>query len=102
MHCSVCVCGCVCVLVCVDVCLCMCVFVCVCVLRAVLNQEDSQENEYVMRAILRVCAVVQERMAPVAGVVLALVKDKLARVSENPRVPRFNHYLFETLACLIQ
>jgi exportin-2 (importin alpha re-exporter) len=67
-----------------------------------LKHEDSQENSYVMRAILRVCSVAQEATAPLAPIVIEQVKTIIQRVAKNPRVPRFNHFLFETIACLVR
>ena len=67
----------------------------------VLTLEESKENEYVIRAIMRTCAVGQAAMAPFASVLITKVVTILGQVAENPRNPKFNHYLFETLACLV-
>jgi len=66
-----------------------------------LQSEESKENEYVIKAIMRTCSVGQASMAPFASTLIQKITGILAWVSENPRNPRFNHYLFETLACLI-
>jgi exportin-2 (importin alpha re-exporter) len=66
-----------------------------------LDHDESKENEYVIKAIMRTCAVAQAAMLPYVSVLIDKVTSILAFVSENPRNPRFNHYLFETLACLI-
>eukprot|EP01006_Ploeotia_vitrea_P027344 TRINITY_DN60186_c0_g1_i1.p1 TRINITY_DN60186_c0_g1~~TRINITY_DN60186_c0_g1_i1.p1 ORF type:complete len:630 (+),score=357.60 TRINITY_DN60186_c0_g1_i1:155-1891(+) len=70
-------------------------------LFGVLAQSDSEENEYVMKAILQVCAASKASIAPFVQVVLDGVKRIMVRVSQNPLNPRFNHYLFETVSCLI-
>ncbi len=67
----------------------------------VLQQEESKENEYVIKAIMRTCAVGRGAMQPFASILITKITTILGWVSENPRNPRFNHYLFETLACLI-
>lgn len=68
----------------------------------VLEHEESRENEYVMKTVMRICAVAEEDMAPLASVIIQKVTAILSYVSQNPKNPRFNHYLFETLSCLIR
>ena len=60
-------------------------------LFAVLNHEESKENEYVMRAIMRVCSVGQETMVPFAEVIIGKITAILGYVSQNPRNPKYNH-----------
>ena len=64
------------------------------------DEETALENEYVMKAILRVAAVLKERVAPIASDVFAKAVPLLQRVAQNPRNPVFNHYLFEVVACV--
>jgi len=67
-----------------------------------LSHEDAGENTYIMKCIMRVCSIAQETMLPYASVVIDRVKSKLMHVAQNPKNPNFNHYLFETIAALIQ
>lgn len=68
----------------------------------VLDNEESRENEYVMKAIMRICAVAEDDVVPLASVIIGKVNTILSYVSKNPKNPKFNHYLFETLSCLIR
>lgn len=60
------------------------------------------ENEHVMKAIVRVTAVAKEDVLPFMGSILDETNTILARISANPQVPEFNHYVFEMLASLIR
>lgn len=66
-----------------------------------LQQRDSGENEHVMLAILRVVSVGKELVFPFASAIIGEVAARLTIVAQNPRQPKFNHNLFEVLACLI-
>jgi exportin-2 (importin alpha re-exporter) len=109
-------------------------------LFSVFKKDDSSENEYAMKAIMRLCAAGEDLLAGVAGLVIAQVGasrdgcfcvvsqpqelcvvvvtlrwfnreyicccyDQVTKilmvVAKNPRNPHFNHYLFETVACLV-
>lgn len=63
---------------------------------------DSGENEYVMRAVMRVIAFVGAVIAPVALPALKQLADVLLAVARNPTQPGFNHYLFESVAALVR
>ena len=67
-----------------------------------LKLSGSAENAYVMRAILRVCAVAGEGMGPYVPTCIEELKAHLTRVCENPTNPSFNHYMFETVAVLVR
>merc|ERR1712070_377433 len=71
-------------------------------LFALLSVPGSEENQYVMRAIMRVTVVAGEAMAPYASVCIESLKGVLARVCTNPSNPTFNHYLFESVASLVR
>lgn len=71
-------------------------------LFAVLSMDESKENEYVMKAIMRVCSVGQDAMVPFASVIIQKITAILSYVSLNPRNPKFNHSMFETIAALIK
>jgi exportin-2 (importin alpha re-exporter) len=71
-------------------------------LFAVLDHAESKENEYVMRAIMRVCSVGQDTMVSFAEVIIGKITAILGYVSQNPRNPKFNHSMFETIAALVK
>ena len=66
------------------------------------NVEAPWENEYVMKAVMRLLVVGQGDAVPHAGVITEKLVASLARVCANPRNPKFNHYLFESLAVLVR
>ncbi|KAG2501736.1 hypothetical protein HYH03_000236 [Edaphochlamys debaryana] len=63
---------------------------------------DSSENEYLMKAVMRVIGFVGPAIGPVSGVCLKTLAEMLVEVCKNPRNPSFNHYLFESVAALIR
>ena len=71
-------------------------------LLACLQLPGSQENEYVMKAFMRVLSTMQDKVAPYADALLKELAKKLAIVSQNPSRPHFNHYLFESISCIIR
>ncbi|XP_034196637.1 chromosome segregation 1 [Osmia lignaria lignaria] len=71
-------------------------------LFACLNMPGSEENEYVMKAIMRSFGVLQEIVVPFLADLLPKLTEKLAIVSKNPSRPNFNHFLFETFALSIK
>lgn len=71
-------------------------------LFAILQRGGSEENPYVMRAIMRVSVVAEQAMAPYVQVCVDALNTILGRVCANPTNPTFNHYLFETVASLVK
>ena len=72
-------------------------------LRASGNADSAPwENEYVMKAIMRLLVVGQEDVLPISTVVADKLCLCLGRVCANPRNPKFNHFLFEALAVLVR
>ncbi|KOC66626.1 Exportin-2 [Habropoda laboriosa] len=67
-----------------------------------LTIPGSEENEYVMKAIMRSFGILQEVIVPFLADILPKLTEKLAIVSKNPSRPNFNHYLFETFALSIK
>lgn len=63
---------------------------------------DSSENEYVMRAVMRLVVFVGPAIAPVVSAALKQLSDTLLAVARNPTQPGFNHYLFESIAALVK
>jgi len=60
------------------------------------------ENEYIMKVIMRLLVVSQDIVFPIAQVIAGKLCSSLRRVCTNPRNPKFNHYLFESLAVLVR
>jgi exportin-2 (importin alpha re-exporter) len=71
-------------------------------LFAALRLPESGENEYVMRAVMRLVTFVGTAIAPVAAPALQQLCDILLTVARNPTQPGFNHYLFESIAALVK
>ncbi|XP_027115455.2 exportin-2 [Coffea arabica] len=66
-----------------------------------LQKPESEENQYVMKCIMRVLGVA-EISREVALPCINGLTTVLNRVCENPKNPVFNHYLFESVAVLIR
>ena len=61
-----------------------------------------QENEFLMRCVMRVLIIIKENVVPILAETLAHLV-KITRISgENPSNPRFNYYLFEALGAFIR
>ncbi|KAJ8946441.1 hypothetical protein NQ318_014429, partial [Aromia moschata] len=71
-------------------------------LFALLERPVSEENEYVMKAMMRIFSTLQEKVIPFLGAALPKLTGKLQMVAKNPSRPHFNHYLFETLSLAIR
>jgi exportin-2 (importin alpha re-exporter) len=71
-------------------------------LFAAFKFPESGENEYIMRAVMRVIAFVGKTIAPVAPACLQQLSAQLLAVCKNPTQPGFNHYLFESVAALVR
>jgi len=67
-----------------------------------LSLPGSEENEYVMKAIMRSFSMLQEMIVPYMGTLVGKLTEKLITVSKNPSKPHFNHYLFEALCVAIR
>mmetsp|Transcript_33790 Transcript_33790/g.100617 ORF Transcript_33790/g.100617 Transcript_33790/m.100617 type:complete len:935 (-) Transcript_33790:308-3112(-) len=63
---------------------------------------ESSENEYLMKAVMRVIGFVGSAIEPVAPSCLQALAQMLVEVCKNPKNPGFNHYLFESVAALIK
>lgn len=60
------------------------------------------ENEYAMKAVMRLLMLAEDSITPAAQIVTDKLTAALGRVCANPRNPNFNHYLFEALAVLVR
>ncbi|CAF0901978.1 unnamed protein product [Adineta ricciae] len=68
----------------------------------ILTSEKSYENEYVMRAVMRLSSSLHECVLPYLNGLMDKLVLILRRSSRNPNKPNFNHYLFETITVLIR
>eukprot|EP00011_Vannellida_sp_DIVA3-517-6-12_P000534 CAMPEP_0114606120 /NCGR_PEP_ID=MMETSP0168-20121206/1400_1 /TAXON_ID=95228 ORGANISM="Vannella sp., Strain DIVA3 517/6/12" /NCGR_SAMPLE_ID=MMETSP0168 /ASSEMBLY_ACC=CAM_ASM_000044 /LENGTH=964 /DNA_ID=CAMNT_0001816979 /DNA_START=133 /DNA_END=3023 /DNA_ORIENTATION=+ len=64
--------------------------------------EVVDDNEYVMRAVMRIISVGGPAVLPYTETLLAELHKILTRVSKDVRNPNFNHCLFESLAALTE
>ena len=67
-----------------------------------MERPGSEENEYVMKAVMRSFSTLQEAVIPHLAGILPRLTEKLGAVARNPTKPHFNHYLFETLSLSIR
>ncbi|KAM7475121.1 hypothetical protein LguiB_022364 [Lonicera macranthoides] len=70
-------------------------------LFSVLEKPESEENQTVMKCIMRVLGVA-EISTEVASPCITGLTSVLNRVCENPKNPLFNHQLFEAVAVLLR
>ena len=61
----------------------------------------ARENEYVMKAIMRVLNVAGSDLVPHAEMVIGRLSAILGRIAANPTNPSFSHFLFESIAALV-
>lgn len=71
-------------------------------LFAIVDNQEHNENDYVMKCVMRSLIRVGEDILPVTEIVLVKLNAALGRVAANPRNPQFNHYLFESIAVLVK
>jgi len=62
----------------------------------------SNENEYVMKAVMRSFSALQECVVPYLAHLLPPLTNKLSQAAKNPTRPHYNHYLFESLSLSIR
>ena len=68
----------------------------------IVDNTELNENEHVMKCIMRSLARAGEEVIPVTGVFFNKLSSALERVCKNPRNPHYNHYLFESIAALVR
>lgn len=66
------------------------------------SRADYPENEYVMKALMRVVAFCKELVAPYTPAIIESLSTILLRICSKPDNPHFNHYMFETVAVLMR
>jgi len=72
-----------------------------------LIEKDSspaklQENEFLMRCVMRVLIVIREGVSPIVDDTTAHFVKIMHISSQNPSNPRFNYYLFEAIGAFIR
>jgi exportin-2 (importin alpha re-exporter) len=70
-------------------------------LFAIIDNQEWNENDYVMKCVMRALSKAGEDVVPVTQIVITKLTAALGRVAKNPRNPQFNHYLFESIAVLV-
>ena len=71
-------------------------------LFGVFAMTDSSENEYAMKATMRLISFMGDGIKPIAGVCLERLSGMVMETCKNPRNPTFSHYLFESVAALVK
>ncbi|KAL3910033.1 MAG: hypothetical protein SGILL_007850, partial [Bacillariaceae sp.] len=71
-------------------------------LFAIIGDVNLNENQYAMKCIMRSLDRVGDGVIAVTGMVFQHLSAALDRVCKNPRVPEYNHSLFESLAILVK
>lgn len=71
-------------------------------LFAIAEQIDERENEYAMRAIMRALSTADRDILPVHTTFLERLTNLVGRIAKNPRNPNFNHFLFDSIACIVK
>ncbi|XP_044492917.1 exportin-2-like [Mangifera indica] len=66
-----------------------------------LKFPESEENQYIMKCIMRTLGVA-EISSEVAGPCISGLTTILNEICKNPKNPIFNHYLFESVAVLVR
>lgn len=67
-----------------------------------LEPAKLQENEFLMRCVMRVLIVIRNGVIPITDNVLLHLIKITATISQNPSNPRFYYYHFEALGALIR
>jgi len=71
-------------------------------LFSILDNTSLNENEYVMKCVMRSLNACREDVIPITHIVLEKLNSALFIVAKNPRNPSYNHYLFESIAVLVK
>jgi exportin-2 (importin alpha re-exporter) len=64
--------------------------------------EKIQENEFLMRCVMRVLIVIKDGVVPITDMVMQHLVQITSVISKNPSNPRFYYYHFEALGALIR
>ncbi|WBW72905.1 karyopherin/importin beta family nuclear export signal receptor Kap109 [Schizosaccharomyces osmophilus] len=72
------------------------------IIESGVTPQKLAENDYLMKAIMRIIIMSQERIVPFAELALTHLTKITTEVCKNPSNPKFNHYLFEALGAFIR
>ncbi|KAF2263655.1 Cse1-domain-containing protein [Lojkania enalia] len=64
--------------------------------------EKIQENEFLMKCVMRVLIFIREGVVPITDIVLTNFVNITKVIRHNPSNPRFQYYLFEGIGALIR
>ncbi|OWP00452.1 importin alpha re-exporter [Marssonina coronariae] len=64
--------------------------------------EKVQENEFLMRCVMRVLLVIRDGISPIVDVLLAHLIKITGIIAQNPSNPRFYYYHFEAMGALVR
>ena len=67
-----------------------------------LEKSGSEQNEYVMKALMRLVEGLKGKIVNFAADLLTQFVNKIRLVAKNPTKPNYIHYLFESLTVLIK
>uniref|UniRef100_A0A2P2I486 Exportin-2 n=1 Tax=Hirondellea gigas TaxID=1518452 RepID=A0A2P2I486_9CRUS len=67
-----------------------------------LSVSGSEQNEHVMKAVMRITESLKDKVVPFAGGLLTQLVAKLKLVAKNPTKPNYVHYVFESLTVLVK
>jgi exportin-2 (importin alpha re-exporter) len=71
-------------------------------LFSIIDREDLNENDVVIKCVMRCLSISNEDLVPVTDIVLNKLTGTITRIAANPRNPEYNHYVFESIAVLIR
>ena len=71
-------------------------------LFTIVDNQDWNENEYVMKCIMRSLSSARDEIVQVTNIVLEKLNAALFVVAKNPRNPQYNHFMFESIAILVK
>lgn len=71
-------------------------------LFAIIENKDLNENQYVMKCIMRSLSSARDEIVQVTEVVLEKLNAALFVVAKNPTNPQYNHFMFESIAILVK
>lgn len=72
------------------------------IVESASTPQKLAENDYLMKAVMRIIIMSQEAILPAASLLLQHLTKITEEVSKNPSNPKFNHYLFESIGALIR
>lgn len=64
--------------------------------------EKIQENEFLMRCVMRVLIVIKDGVIPITDIVLQHLIQITQIIAQNPSNPRFYYYHFEAIGALVR